>query len=100
MNAMNATLTRFDGACDRLDRMVERNAGAIVLACLLSAALLVWLVPAAPATRCMLVRSQAMSVQSMVSLSIALTALAWQFHAPALRWAASLRRKDGSAPND
>ena len=100
MNAMIASLTRFDGACDRLDRTLERNAGAIVLACLLSAALAVWLVPAAPATRCMLVKNQAMSVQSMISLSIALTALAWQFHKPALRFAASLRRKDGSASAD
>jgi hypothetical protein len=100
MSLMTTSLQRFDGVCDRLDSVVERNAGAIVLACLLSAALVVWLVPAPPETRCMLVKSRALSVQAMVSLAIAATALAWQFHKPVLRFAASLRRKESDTPSE
>ena len=96
MNRLTATLSSFDRVCERLDGLVQRNVSAILLGCMLSAALVVWLVPAPPETRCMLVRNQALAVKAAISLSITLTALAWHFHKPALRWAASLRAKESA----
>ena len=99
MTLMTTSLAHFDGATDRMEAFVQRNSSAIVLGCMLSAAMMVWLAPAAPESRCMLVQSRAFTVQHALSLSIALTALVWRFHKPALHFAARLRGKESDAPS-
>jgi hypothetical protein len=88
-----ARLTTLDFASHRLVHFARRNARALVLACGLAGALAVWSLPAAPETQCMLAKQAALGWHAMVSLSIALTALAWSVHRPVLQRFAEIRRR-------
>jgi hypothetical protein len=87
-----------DAPRDRPEGFARRHAQPILLGCLLGAALLVLTMPGAAHTRCMLAGQQGLGMQGAAALSIVLTALAWWVHKPALRYAASLRRTEDSAP--
>jgi len=78
---------------DRVTNALRPHARSLTLACGLAGALLVWSVPAAPETRCMLVRQSALSWQAAIALSIALTALAWSAYEPALQRVRTLRQR-------
>jgi hypothetical protein len=86
-------LTTLDLASHRFAQFARQNARALVLACGLASALVFWSLPTAPETQCMLVRRSALSWHALVSLSIALTALAWTFHRSVLERVAAFRRR-------
>ena len=88
---------RFDEARGRALAFAQANSAALVLGCMLSAALAVWMIPTAAETRCMLVEQRALGIRGALSLSLALTALGWWAHKPALAFFRS-RRPDESAP--
>ena len=100
MSDLTAPLSVFDGIRVRVRGFARQHAHALVLACTLTAALIVSLVPAAGATRCIMVEQQTLGTQGALSLSIALTALAWWVHKPALRFIAARRRNQSSTPAD
>ncbi len=87
------SLTSLDLSSSRLAQFARSNARALVLACGLAGALVFWTLPTAPETQCMLVKRSALSWHALVSLSMALTALAWAFHRPVLERVAAFRRR-------
>ena len=91
---------RFDAARSRAKTFARANSGALVLGCMLGAALAVWFVPAAAESRCMLVQQRALGIQGALSLSIALTALGWWLHKPALRFLRSRREGESVPPGE
>lgn len=64
---------------------------------MLGAALAVWMIPVTAETRYMLASQGGLGIQGALSLSIALTALGWWAHKPALQFLRS-RRMDKSVP--
>jgi hypothetical protein len=88
-----ASLTTFDLGSPRLAQFARRNARALILACGLAGALVFWSPSTASETQCMLVQRAAFGWRAAVSLSIALTALAWFVHRPALERLSALRRR-------
>ena len=97
MTELTTNPNRLDSMRAGLDAFIRRNANALILGCMLGAALAVWMVPAAAETRCMMVKQQGLGLQGALSLSIVLTALAWRTHKPALRFLASRRRGEGTS---
>lgn len=98
MSGLSFIPTGLDDARLRLEGLARENSGALVLGCMLAAALLVWMAPAAPETRCMLARQAALGMQGALSVAIVLTALAWRAHKPALRLIRPRRGDDGAPP--
>lgn len=96
MSGLSFIPTGLDDARLRLEGLARENSGALVLSCMLAAALLVWMAPAAPETRCMLARQAALGMQGALSVAIVLTALAWRAHKPALRFIAARRPSEGT----
>jgi hypothetical protein len=97
MTELTLAPSRFDEARERVLAFAKANSGALVLGCMLSAALGVWMIPAAAETRCMLATQRGLGMQGALSLSFAMTALGWWAHKPAQRFLRS-RRPDESAP--
>jgi hypothetical protein len=87
------SLTTLDFGSPRLAQFARRNARALILACGLAGALAFWSPSTASETQCMLVQSSAFGWHAAVSLSIALTALAWSVHRPVLDRVSALRRR-------
>jgi hypothetical protein len=97
MTALTLTPGRFDAARERGLTFARANSSALVLACMLGAALGVWMIPAAAETRCMLATQRGLGMQGALSLSFAMTALGWWAHKPAQRFLRS-RRLDKNVP--
>jgi hypothetical protein len=100
MTALLLTPGRFDEARERVLAFAKANSGALVLGCMLSAALGVWMIPAAAETRCMLAQQRAIGMQTALSLSIALTALGWWARKPALAFLRSRRPHESVPPSE
>ena len=97
MTALTFAPGHFDQTRARALAFAKANSSALILGCMLSAALGVWMIPGAAETRCMLAKQLALGMQGDMSLSIALTALGWWAHKPALAFLRS-RQPDESAP--
>src|SRR6188508_2812744 len=78
---------------DRVLQALRPHARPLTLACGLASALIVWSVPAATEVRCPLVRQAALGWQGAISMSIALTVLAWYSHKPMLRQLLTIWRR-------
>lgn len=87
------SLSLLDFGSPRLAQFARRNARALILACGLAGALVFWSPSTASETQCMLVQRSAFGLHAAASLSIALTALAWFVHRPALERLAALRQR-------
>lgn len=87
------TLDKLHLGRDRVLQALRPHARPLTLACGLAGALLVWSVPAAQETRCMMVKQAALGWQAAVSLSVALTALTWYAHKPVLQRVRKIRQR-------
>ena len=90
MSQFAATMTMLGN--HRAVQALRPHARPLILACGLASALLVWSIPAAPATRCLMVKQAALGLQGAISLSLVLTALAWYVHKPVLQRVQALRQ--------
>ena len=99
MSELTVTPSRFDHIPARVLGFARQHSGALILGCMLGAALGVWLYPAAPA-RCMLVEQRTLGIRDALSLSIALTALGWWAHKPAMRFIRSRRPSQSDTPSE
>src|SRR5687767_13896920 len=97
MTELTLAPSRFDQARERVLTSAKANSSALVLGCMLGAALTVWMIPVAAETRCLLASQRGLGMQGALSLSFALTALGWWAHKPALKFFRA-RRADESAP--
>ena len=93
MSELTASPNRLDSLRTGLPAFARRNANSLVLGCMLGAALLAWMIPAAAETRCMMVQQRGLGLQGALSLSIVLTALAWFGHKPMLQRARAIRQR-------
>ena len=100
MNELILAPSRFDDASARVVGFARQHSSALILGCMLSAALAVWFYPAAPETRCLLVKQQALGIRGGLSLSIVLTALGWWAHKPAMRFIRSRRPDESGTPSE
>ena len=95
MSQFAATMTMLGS--HRAVQALRPHARPLILACGLASALLVWAIPAAPATRCLMVKQAALGLQGAISLSLVLTTLVWYGHKPVLERVRALRQR---LPND
>ena len=93
MTPFAPTLGKLHHGRDRVFDALRPHARPLTLACGLAGALLVWSVPAATETRCMMVKQAALGWQAAIALSIALTALAWYAHKPAQHRIKAIRQR-------